>query len=76
MKHCVCVHVSIGGGFAAFGQGKAAVAQFGQNMAAPGVTNNPFLVCTDVYIYLYFCLLLQMSLSNKSAELILDVMFD
>ncbi|XP_056099285.1 arf-GAP domain and FG repeat-containing protein 1a isoform X4 [Rhinichthys klamathensis goyatoka] len=30
------------GGFAAFGQGK--VAPFGQNMTAPGVTNNPFLV--------------------------------
>ncbi|XP_073673612.1 arf-GAP domain and FG repeat-containing protein 1a isoform X7 [Garra rufa] len=29
------------GGFAAFGQGK--VTPFGQNMAAPGVTNNPFL---------------------------------
>ncbi|XP_051521215.1 arf-GAP domain and FG repeat-containing protein 1a isoform X3 [Myxocyprinus asiaticus] len=29
------------GGFAAFGQGK--VTQFGQNMAAPGVPNNPFL---------------------------------
>ncbi|XP_067306439.1 arf-GAP domain and FG repeat-containing protein 1a isoform X4 [Pseudorasbora parva] len=29
------------GGFAAFGQGK--VAPFGQNMTAPGVTNNPFL---------------------------------
>ncbi|XP_051963330.1 arf-GAP domain and FG repeat-containing protein 1-like isoform X3 [Xyrauchen texanus] len=29
------------GGFAAFGQGK--VTQFGQNMAAPGVANNPFL---------------------------------
>ncbi|KAK7156715.1 hypothetical protein R3I94_006680 [Phoxinus phoxinus] len=28
-------------GFAAFGQGK--VAPFGQNMTAPGVTNNPFL---------------------------------
>ncbi|RXN18729.1 arf-GAP domain and FG repeat-containing 1-like isoform X6 [Labeo rohita] len=31
------------GGFAAFGQGK--VAPFGQNIVAPGVTNNPFLVC-------------------------------
>uniref|UniRef100_A0A671MC96 Arf-GAP domain and FG repeat-containing protein 1-like n=1 Tax=Sinocyclocheilus anshuiensis TaxID=1608454 RepID=A0A671MC96_9TELE len=29
------------GGFAAFGQGK--VTPFGQNMTAPGVTNNPFL---------------------------------
>ncbi|XP_058269509.1 arf-GAP domain and FG repeat-containing protein 1a isoform X1 [Hemibagrus wyckioides] len=36
------------GGFAAFGQGKAAVAQFGQNMAAPGVTNNPFLAGAPV----------------------------
>uniref|UniRef100_A0A8C1CW75 ArfGAP with FG repeats 1a n=1 Tax=Cyprinus carpio carpio TaxID=630221 RepID=A0A8C1CW75_CYPCA len=30
------------GGFAAFGQGK--VTPFGQNMTAPGVANNPFLV--------------------------------
>ncbi|XP_027011303.2 arf-GAP domain and FG repeat-containing protein 1a isoform X7 [Tachysurus fulvidraco] len=40
-----------GGGFAAFGQGKAAVAQFGQNMAAPGVTNNPFLAGAPVSQY-------------------------
>ncbi|XP_060799242.1 arf-GAP domain and FG repeat-containing protein 1a isoform X2 [Neoarius graeffei] len=40
-----------GGGFAAFGQGKAAVAQFGQNMAAPGVTNNPFLAGAPVAQY-------------------------
>ncbi|XP_053095657.1 arf-GAP domain and FG repeat-containing protein 1a isoform X1 [Pangasianodon hypophthalmus] len=40
-----------GGGFAAFGQGKAAVAQFGQNMAAPGVTNNPFLAGAPVGQY-------------------------
>ncbi|XP_026872648.2 arf-GAP domain and FG repeat-containing protein 1a isoform X1 [Electrophorus electricus] len=32
-----------GGGFAAFGQGKAVVTPFGQNTAAAGVTNNPFL---------------------------------
>ncbi|XP_076831975.1 arf-GAP domain and FG repeat-containing protein 1a isoform X3 [Brachyhypopomus gauderio] len=32
-----------GGGFAAFGQGKAVVTPFGQNMAAAGITNNPFL---------------------------------
>ncbi|XP_066522483.1 arf-GAP domain and FG repeat-containing protein 1a isoform X2 [Hoplias malabaricus] len=32
-----------GGGFAAFGQGKAVAPPFGQNMAPAGVTNNPFL---------------------------------
>lgn len=36
------------GGFTAFGQGK--VTPFGQNMTAPGVTNNPFLVrCVRFY---------------------------
>lgn len=37
-----CCHIFVLLGFAAFGQGK--VAPFGQNMTAPGITNNPFLV--------------------------------
>ncbi|KAM9469679.1 arf-GAP domain and FG repeat-containing protein 1a isoform 2-T2 [Clarias gariepinus] len=40
-----------GGGFAAFAQGKAAVAPFGQNMGAPGITNNPFLAGAPVGQY-------------------------
>lgn len=42
---------SNGGGFTAFAQGKAAVGQFGQNIAAPGVTNNPFLAGAPVVQY-------------------------
>ncbi|XP_062872549.1 arf-GAP domain and FG repeat-containing protein 1-like [Trichomycterus rosablanca] len=37
-----------GGGFASFGQGKAVVPQYGQHMAATGVTSNPFLAGASV----------------------------
>lgn len=59
----------VGGGFAAFGQGKAAVAQFGQNMVAPGVTNNPFLVCTAFNHCLCLLYLLFFLLSRQPAVL-------
>uniref|UniRef100_A0A4W5PIP1 ArfGAP with FG repeats 1a n=1 Tax=Hucho hucho TaxID=62062 RepID=A0A4W5PIP1_9TELE len=35
-----------GGGFSAYGQAKAVVTPFGQAMAAPGVSSNPFLAGT------------------------------
>lgn len=47
---CICL---LGGGFSAYGQAKAVVTPFGQAMAGPMVSSNPFLVgiisCSTFY---------------------------
>uniref|UniRef100_A0A667X6N2 ArfGAP with FG repeats 1a n=1 Tax=Myripristis murdjan TaxID=586833 RepID=A0A667X6N2_9TELE len=40
-----------GGGFSAFGQAKPVVTPFGQTMAGPGVSSNPFLVSKSTTLY-------------------------
>lgn len=42
--------VLVGGGFPAFGQAKPVVTPFGQTMAGPMVSSNPFLVSKRVAI--------------------------